>query len=256
MKPDGPKIDPNEIRPNGIDPDKMDPKDTQKIDELLEDFAARPIAMPSSSAALAARRAILADLRPVRPLPAAGTLALAFLGLFASLAALSAAILGPHGLPALSPAQRAVIFPMLLAAAAAWAVACSRQMRPAGGARFGAPALLASIGLFPALFALLFRGYGVLNLVPQGIPCLLAGMGVAIPAGLAAVWLLRRGFVLDWSAAGLAAGVLAGLTGLAMLELHCPNLKAIHVLVWHVAVVALSAALGYGVGRIADARSA
>lgn len=53
--------------------------------------------------------------------------------------------------------------------------------------------------------------------------------------------------------AGTAAGALAGLTGLAMLELHCQNLKAIHVIVWHVAVVVTSGALGWAIGRIVDA---
>jgi hypothetical protein len=41
-------------------------------------------------------------------------------------------------------------------------------------------------------------------------------------------------------------------TYLAMLELHCPNLKAIHVMVWHLAVVIISTALGFTVGRVAD----
>jgi len=56
-----------------------------------------------------------------------------------------------------------------------------------------------------------------------------------------------------WSKAGLAAGTLSGLTGLAMLELHCSNLKAIHVMFWHVAVVVASGLLGLVIGRIADA---
>jgi len=51
-------------------------------------------------------------------------------------------------------------------------------------------------------------------------------------------------------AAGLAAGTVAGLAGLGMLELHCPNLKAVHVLVWHVAVVAVSGGLGFALGRM------
>jgi hypothetical protein len=69
-------------------------------------------------------------------------------------------------------------------------------------------------------------------------------MVIAIPAGLATAWMLRRGFVLDWRAAGIAAGTLSGLAGLGMLELHCANLKAIHVIVWHVAVVLVSGMLG------------
>jgi hypothetical protein len=57
---------------------------------------------------------------------------------------------------------------------------------------------------------------------------------------------------MDWSRSGLGAGVLAGLTGLFMLELHCPNLKAIHVMVWHVAVVVVSGMAGFAIGMIAD----
>jgi hypothetical protein len=42
----------------------------------------------------------------------------------------------------------------------------------------------------------------------------------------------------------MAAGTLAGLAGLGMLELHCPNFQLAHVLVWHIAVVLLSGAAG------------
>jgi hypothetical protein len=38
--------------------------------------------------------------------------------------------------------------------------------------------------------------------------------------------------------------MLAGLSGLALLELHCPNLEASHVLVWRIPVVPMSAAAG------------
>jgi len=37
-----------------------------------------------------------------------------------------------------------------------------------------------------------------------------------------------------------------------MLELHCPNLKAIHVMVWHVAVVVVSGLVGWAIGWMAD----
>ena len=38
--------------------------------------------------------------------------------------------------------------------------------------------------------------------------------------------------------------VLGGLAAVGVLELHCPNFQAAHVLVWHTAVVPLSAAAG------------
>ncbi|HEY1493964.1 MAG TPA: NrsF family protein, partial [Candidatus Solibacter sp.] len=45
-------------------------------------------------------------------------------------------------------------------------------------------------------------------------------------------------------AAGFAKGTLAGLAGVTMLELHCTNFEAPHVMVWHIAVLPVSAAIG------------
>jgi hypothetical protein len=56
--------------------------------------------------------------------------------------------------------------------------------------------------------------------------------------------LLRRGFAVNPVAAGLAGGALAGLCGVTMLELHCANFQALHILVWHTAVLPVVAAAG------------
>jgi hypothetical protein len=156
------------------------------------------------------------------------------------------------GIRALDLYQRALVFPTLLAIAWLAAAACSREMRPAAGLRLSWLALIFPVGVFPVLFSLIFQNYSTRHLVTEGIPCLVAGLCVAIPTGLGIAWILRRGFVLDWGGAGMAAGALSGLTGLAMLELHCPNLKAIHVMVWHLAVVIVSTVLGFTIGRVAD----
>jgi hypothetical protein len=224
----------------------------EEIDRMLGESADRPLPQAASAAVRAARSAILGDLRPVRPLPAPWVLTLLFAGVFALLAVASGSMLGAHGFQALDDLQRAAIYPTVAALALVAAVACSRQMRPAGGPRLGGVALLLALACFPAVAAAIFRGYSVIDFVPEGVPCLRAGLLVALPTAILATWLLRRGFVLDWSEAGLAGGVLSGLTGLAMLEVHCPNLKAIHILAWHLGVVVVSAALGFAVGRAAD----
>jgi hypothetical protein len=223
-----------------------------EIDKILGEPADRPLPPEASGAARRARSVIIGDLRPVRPLPASWILKLLFAGAFATVAVASGSLLGPHGFHALDDLQRAAIYSTLVALAMAAAVACSRQMRPAGGSRLGGVALLLALACFPAVASAIFRGYSTVNLVPEGVPCLRAGLLVALPTAILITWILRRGFVLDWSAAGLAGGVLSGLTGLGMLEVHCPNLKAIHILVWHLGVVAVSAALGFAIGRIAD----
>jgi hypothetical protein len=81
---------------------------------------------------------------------------------------------------------------------------------------------------------------------------LATGLLIAIPAALLGWGLLRRGYAVNPVAAGLAGGSLAGLCGLGMLELHCANFQALHVLVWHTAVVPVSAAAGALVGSVLD----
>ncbi len=227
--------------------------------EDIDDIFARAAASPAApdidrAAALRARSEILAGLSPVRPLADARVITVLLVAVCAGCAVAAASALGLAGLHALAPSQRALIFATLLSVMWIAAAACARAMRPAQGASLAPWALALASTAFPALFALVFRGYGLARFAPEGIPCLRAGLLVAIPTALIVAVILRRGFILSWTTAGLAAGVLAGLAGLAMLELHCANLKAIHVIVWHVAVVISSGVLGWITGRIMDAK--
>jgi hypothetical protein len=115
----------------------------------------------------------------------------------------------------------------------------------------GSPRRLSTGGLVAAfsvalavVFALLFDDYRTENFVSAGLTCLSTGVLHAIPAALIGWWVLRRGCALDSVSAGLAVGALAGLAGLAVLELHCTNFEAVHVLVWHTPVVPVSAGFG------------
>jgi hypothetical protein len=195
---------------------------------------------------------LLRDLRPARPLAPAWLFTVSLTGLFAIFAMISGSMLGLHGVHALSLAQMTWLFSALVGTAAMAAVASAREMRPASGVRFGYLVPLVVTAVFLILFASLLTGYGMRHFVAEGIPCLVAGLSVSLPTSAAIGLILRRGFVLDWNKAGTAAGTLAGLTGLGMLELHCPNLKAIHVMVWHVAVVIVSGAAGFAIGSAAD----
>jgi len=86
--------------------------------------------------------------------------------------------------------------------------------------------------------------------------CLGIGVLHAIPAGLLSWLVLRRGFAVEPNSAGLSAGTLAGLAGVGMLELHCPNFQTAHVLVWHLGVLLASAGLGALCGWVASSTSA
>ena len=105
--------------------------------------------------------------------------------------------------------------------------------------------LLATVSLLLiAIFALLFHNYRTEHFVHRGISCLTAGLLNAIPAALGSWLILHRGIALSAVSAGLAQGTLAGLAGVTMLELHCPNFEAPHVMLWHTAVIPFSGACG------------
>ena len=99
-------------------------------------------------------------------------------------------------------------------------------------------------------------GLSVLSLLffVVGVICLVTGVLHAIPAGLLSWLVLRRGFAVNSVSAGLVAGTLAGLAGVGLLELHCSNFQAIHILVWHTAVLLVSGGLGALVGRVLQFR--
>jgi len=186
-----------------------------------------------------------ASIRPVRPLPAAWILATGLAAICAAIATLGAARAGLHGIEKLTAIERAVIFPTLGVLLWLAALVSAREMLPAQR-RWGNPRVLLAVAIvaLEAAFALLFHDYRATRFVARGTVCLAVGLLHAIPAAVAGWLWLRRGFAVEPVAAGLATGAIAGLAGVTMLELHCPNLEALHVLLWHVAVVPISAAAG------------
>jgi hypothetical protein len=190
------------------------------------------------------------SLRPVRPLPPTWVLT-AGLALICAAVAVTAGILtGPYGAEKLGPWQRIVIFSTLGILVCVAGKEFASQLIP-GSRRLSAGALLTSISAaLLVLFALMFRDYHIDHFFAAGIACLLTGVLLAIPAALLSWSLLRHGFSVNPVAAGLVGGALAGLCGVTVLELHCANFQAFHVLVWHTAVVPVSAAVGALVGWI------
>lgn len=215
------------------------------IDDALRRAAGRS---PDVDPALLDRltRDMGASLQPVRPLPHPAALTAITAAVCLTVGAAGGALLHPRGIEQMSALQIAVIFPVVAVLAWLAARASVRQMIPGSWQRFGPVSILLAVcAALAAAFLAVFSDYHAERFVPQGLTCLKAGLAVAAPAALL-IWLaLRRGYAVNPTAAALAMGTLAGLAGIAMLELHCTNFEVPHVLLWHVAVAPVSAAVAF-----------
>jgi hypothetical protein len=214
------------------------------IDDLLKRSAE---AKPEVDQAILNRisASIGSSLQPVRAIPAVWILVLGLILICGTIAVGGALLLGTHGIQKMSGLEIGLIFSVLTALVWLAAMLCVAEIIPGSKRPISPWQLVASccIGL-AAVFGLFFHDYRTERFVAQGLACLTAGLIQALPVALAAWWVLRRGFAVNRVAAGLAAGSLAGLAGVIMLELHCPNFEAPHVIVWHIAVIPISGAMG------------
>jgi hypothetical protein len=220
-----------------------------EIDEVLKKAAAQ--ASQAVDAALLKRVAesIQPSMQPVRPLPHTWVLAAGLVLVCAAVALAGAARAGFGGFEKMDLLERALVFSTL--AILVWLAATQfvNEMIPGSKRMLSPAALMVTVSLvLLAVFALVFHDYHTDHFVPVGLICLVTGVLHAIPAALLSWWVLRRGFAVNLVSAGTVAGTLAGLAGVALLELHCPNFQAPHILVWHTAVLLVSTALGAFLG--------
>ena len=216
----------------------------EEIDDVLNEMAKAPQFLKTETLERLAD-SIKPSLRPVRPLPPTWVLTGGLVLICAAVALAGATRAGFYGIEKMDFLERALIFPILLVFALTAASGFVGEMIPGSRRRIPPSALLSLvIALLAGVFALLFRDYRTSDFFSAGMACLLTGLLFALPAALLAWLVLRRGFAVNTVSAGLVAGTLGGLAGLGMLELHCPNFQAAHVLVWHTAVVPVSAAVG------------
>jgi hypothetical protein len=216
----------------------------REIDEFLAQAAKDA---PAVSAALLEHIAgsIKPSLRPVHPLPSAWLLTGGLILIAAAVALAGAARAGLYGIERLTLFGRVLIFPALVLFLWAAATEFVASMIP-GSRRRVHPAVLMVVSCLALMgvFAVVFRDYHTTHFVSAGIVCIVAGLAHAIPVALLSWLLLRRGFAVNPVAAGTLAGVMAGLAGITMLELDCPNFQVLHVLVWHTSVVPVAGAAG------------
>lgn len=196
------------------------------------------------------------DLTPVRPLPSAGVLTTAFALISAALVLLGGLALGDRALLRMDWTTAVFTFAALAASICLLAFALSSEMAPGCG-RLAPPWMLALgvlIGL-AVLFAALFPYHEERSFWLHAWRCLRVGLAAGA-LGAALFWfVLRHGAVLHRRTSGALAGLLGGLTGAAILEVHCPNFNSAHILAGHWGAAALCAGLGWLAGALADRRT-
>ena len=129
------------------------------------------------------------------------------------------------------------MFVPLAATSALLAFSLVRQMTPA--AKHARSSALLSGSIFVLLLLIMtviFQPAQESAFVRQGLACFRTGMTFAVPAAFLFALLLLRGAALSPLLTGATAGGLAGLVGLAVLEIQCPDLNVYHIVVWHVSV--------------------
>jgi hypothetical protein len=212
---------------------------------------ARIVELPSADAQMDSsqidrlQKMIVGDLRPVRPLLPSWAFLSAFALIFVGLSSLGVLYLGPYGWFVLMPGQKIAVFATLAASAALLAFSLVRQMVP-GQKSLLRPGLL-PIGLFVLLclvVASVFQVRTDSHFLQSGEACLKAGIPYAIPAAFVFWLILRRGAILSPRVVGAITGMLAGLVSTTVLEVRCPNLNVLHILVWHVGIALLGLVAG------------
>jgi hypothetical protein len=191
--------------------------------------------------------ALISDLRPVRPMASDAVYVGAFAGIFIGVCIVSCYLIaGRDGWEALNNLQRPVVFIPLLWIASLLAFSLVRQMRPA--AKYMRITALFAAGVFVLLIAsvaLIFHPVNEAAFAHDSLVCFRAGMMFAIPTAILFGIVLWRGAALSPALTGATAGGLAGLAGLTVLEIHCPNMNVYHIVVAHLSVVVVCALAGF-----------
>jgi hypothetical protein len=201
-----------------------------------------------------------ASLPPVKPLPPLQVSIARFIVLFVALSAGMVGVMGTAGIARASLTQLIGMAVLLTPGLCLFSAILAKQMRPGSYQPMPLQTVLAAIGLALLIsMGVLFPWDTGPRFVSQGVPCLLAGVSMAILA-VALLWLaMRRGAPLSMITTGTTLGATAGLLGVTVLQIKCPHQEAPHLLAWHASVLLFAAGTGVVIGwlaqRVSDSRS-
>lgn len=203
-----------------------------------------PVVAPTADL-LGAIESATATLRPVRPLAPAGAFVFASIVIFVGVLTVGTIASGTNGWSAVSAPERIALLAAAASGAVALAVSMVGHMTP-GSKRVADPAglLFAILMALVLVIAFAFRPNQEVDFIANGLACIKKGFIISLAAGFLLWLLLRRGAACFPKLFGAATGGLAGLAGLSVLDLTCPNSNLFHILTWHWSEVLISASAG------------
>jgi hypothetical protein len=231
-------------------------KDCRSCQELIRELTTQ-VSCPQPSPKILQRieHALTHDLRSVKPLAPVRHAFITLSSLLVVLVFLIAHRLRAFGISAMNAAQLAGVFGVISMNAGMSIHSLLCQVAPGSRHRVS-PRLLPTAVIASLIFvtSVSFQFQQEADFWSWGWVCLNLGLAVG---GLAAlpIWLvLRRGIVLYPAMTGAVTGLIAGLAGTSVLEIHCPNLNAWHKVVWHLGVALVCSLAGLGLGLLSESR--
>lgn len=195
-------------------------------------------------------RTLRSALKPVKPVGSTRIVAAQLFLVFVILAASVSPVMGGAGWQAMSGGQLTGVTAVLIAGAALLSFSLAWQMTPGSLQRIPAGTAIAILmAAFLAVEAISFPWHTPEAFLKMGLHCLRAGLTMAVPAAALFGTLVWRGAPLGLEALGGTLGAVAGLLALTILQFNCDVGNAIHLLVWHGAVLVVSALAGFLIGR-------
>ncbi|HLK51152.1 MAG TPA: NrsF family protein [Bryobacteraceae bacterium] len=186
---------------------------------------------------------IAQDLHAVKPMRPAAYYAAGFTAWFVAFAAAGGWMLKPLAVGVMSPWLCATIWAALGISAGLVIMSLVGQMTPGCRGRVNPVRLpFAILLILPAFFSTMLPHRAEADFWRLGWICLICGLTVFVPAAVAYGLLLRQGALLSPRLAGATLGLLGGLTGTTVLEIHCPLQTALHVVTWHLGVPLITTA--------------
>ena len=214
-----------------------------------------PSSLPSGTQIERMAAMLSKDLAPVQPLARASVFLVGLALVFLVSVALGSWLLGTNGWRQLGTVQKIAVLLPQSACAGLLASSLVRLMVP-GSTHPISPALLpvGELTILVVAIHFTFSPHPESRFIASGIDCMRTGLTYAVPAAAAFWLLLRRGAILAPVLTGATAGGLAGLAGMGVLDMRCPNSNAYHILIWHVGVALVAMAGGFAIGRLSNWR--